>query len=60
MTEVEDVTDAKPISAAVYSTLIKIEDPRPMAEKFPYTARCQARNVLMPSARVTPLPWRSL
>ena len=36
MSEVEDVTDAKPISAAVYSTLIKIEDPRPMAEKFRY------------------------
>ena len=46
MTEVEDVTDAKPISAAVYSTLIKIEDPRPMAEKFPYSCALPSEECL--------------
>ena len=46
MTEVEDVTDAKPISAAAYSTLIKIEDPRPRAEKFPYSCALPSEECL--------------
>ena len=45
MTEVEDVTDAKPISAAVYSTLIKIEDPRPMGRKIQVSLRVAKRGM---------------